>query len=53
MNFLSLIEKEKEKVWIVMGWNQPDTTHTQAKRAHAHARAIRFTQGTLVIWKPN
>jgi hypothetical protein len=48
MNFLSLIEKEKEKVWIVTGWNQTDTAHTLAKRA----RAVRFTQGIWWFEKP-
>jgi hypothetical protein len=38
MDFLSLVEKEKEKVWIVMGSIQPDTAHAQAKRAHARPR---------------
>jgi hypothetical protein len=39
MDFLSLVEKEKEKEWILRGQNQPNTAHAQAKRA-ARAPAL-------------
>jgi hypothetical protein len=39
MDFLSLVEIEKEKEWIVPGRNQPNIAHAQAKRA-ARAPAL-------------
>jgi hypothetical protein len=46
MNSLSLAEKEKEKEWIVTGWNQPESAHEPEKRARARARArgVTFAQ---------
>jgi hypothetical protein len=49
MDFLSLVEKEKEKEWIVPGLNQPNTAHAQAKRA-TRARVGGFTQKTSAFW---
>jgi hypothetical protein len=49
MDFLSLVEKEKEKEWIVPVRNQSNTAHAQAKRV-VRARVGGFTQKTSVFW---
>jgi hypothetical protein len=38
------MEKEKEKEWIVTGWNQPEPAHEQGI-APARARGVIFAQG--------
>jgi hypothetical protein len=38
INFLSLTEKEKGKLWTMMGSNQPKPTHERGKCARARAR---------------
>jgi hypothetical protein len=52
MNSLSLIEKVKEKEWIVMGSNEPEPAHEQGN-APARARDVQIAQRTPTFWITN
>jgi hypothetical protein len=48
MDFLSLVEKEKEKVSTVLGLIQPDPAQSQ-RNAPGRARSVDFAQKTLAF----